>query len=124
MKPWLHLDTAAIPGGGESLRLMQAGWNLRTFDDLHVRHLKTPSARRSWRTMRLDVRNNLIVAMRYFPRHWRRQFAWDWMRRYYHITAKKNQRSAFVVGLMQGIWRCVESRRRATVGEIVFDVEL
>ena len=25
MKPWLHLDTAAIPGGRESLRLMQRG---------------------------------------------------------------------------------------------------
>jgi GT2 family glycosyltransferase len=104
-----------------SLRLMQAGWNLRTFDDLHVTHLKTPNARRSWRTMRLDVRNNFILALRYLPKQWRMRFAWDWMRRYYHIAAMKGQRSAFLIGLMQGARRCVESSKRQTIGEIVFE---
>jgi GT2 family glycosyltransferase len=104
-----------------SLRLMQAGWSLRTFDDLHVTHLKTPNARRSWRTMRLDVRNNFLIAMRYLPKKWRGQFARDWMRRYYHIAAKKNQRAAFCVGLLQGAWRFFASRRRMEIGEIVFE---
>jgi GT2 family glycosyltransferase len=104
-----------------SLRLMQAGWNLRTFDDLHITHLKTPSARSSWRTMRLDVRNNFILLMRYFPRQWRRRFAWDWMRRYYHIATMKSQRSAFCVGLLQGVRQCIVSLNRQPIGEIVFE---
>src|SRR5438105_3645348 len=42
-----------------SLRLLDAGWSVRTFDDLHVKHLKTPGARYSERGKQFDVRNNL-----------------------------------------------------------------
>jgi hypothetical protein len=100
---------------------MQAGWNLRTFDDLHVTHLKTPSARSSWRTMRLDVRNNFILLMRYFPRQWRRRFAWDWMRRYFYIATMKSQRTAFCIGFLQGVRQCIVSLNRQPIGEIVFE---
>src|SRR5438477_532540 len=41
-----------------SLRLLDGGWRVRTFADHHVAHLKTPTARASARTTRLDVRNN------------------------------------------------------------------
>src|SRR5262249_21335860 len=77
-----------------SLRLLQGGWAIRSLDDLKVEHLKTPNARRSWRTMRLDVRNNYIVAMRYMPREWVREFTFDWLRRYDEIARSKKQRSA------------------------------
>lgn len=86
-----------------SLRLLDAGWNIRSFDDLHVAHLKTPTARVRWRTMRLDVRNNLIVARRYFPKQWKWRFARDWMKRYWKIAASKGQRTAFATGLIQGL---------------------
>jgi len=94
-----------------SLRLMQAGWKLQTFDDLHVTHLKTPQARYSWRTMRLDVRNNFTVAIRYFPQQWKKQYTWDWMRRYYLIAAQRGQRLAFFTGILQGLARAMFSNR-------------
>ena len=50
-----------------SLRLMDAGWEVRGFDDMHVTHLKTPGARVSRRSTRLDVRNNLVLIGRHFP---------------------------------------------------------
>lgn len=103
-----------------SLRLLQAGWDIRTFDDLHVAHLKTPNARRRWRTMRLDARNNFLVASRYFPRKWLSQFTLDWMRRYHCIAAAKQQRSAFWVGLAQGVCQAATTPRTA-VGDGVFN---
>jgi hypothetical protein len=104
-----------------SLRLLDAGWDVQRFDDLNVTHLKTPSARRSWRTMRLDVRNNFIVAMRYLPSQWRWRFARDWMRRYWKIAASKGQRTAFVVGLLGGLNRITQPRYRRTVTPDVFE---
>lgn len=103
-----------------SLRLMDAGWTIRTFDDLHVTHLKTPSARRSWRTTRLDARNNFVIAMRYLPREWRSRFAWDWMNRYWQIAAAKGQKSAFAVGLAQGVSRTLRRRFASPVRDEVF----
>ncbi len=88
-----------------SLRLMQSGWDIRAFDDLHVMHLKTPTARRSNRTMRLDVRNNFIVANRYVPEPWRRAFRNDWLRRYWLMAKSNRQRASFVRGLVGGALR-------------------
>src|SRR5687768_8233700 len=65
-----------------SLRLLAAGYDVRTFDDLHVTHLKSPTARASERVTRFDVRNNLVLITRYFPRQWVIPFAKDWLRRY------------------------------------------
>src|SRR5207248_3299787 len=72
-----------------SLRLLDGGWSVRTFDDLHVTHLKTSQARVSERTIRLDVRNNLTLIGRHFPDQWVRPFALDWMRRYAAIAKAK-----------------------------------
>src|SRR4051812_19074754 len=51
-----------------SLRLLAAGWKIERLDDIRVTHLKTPNARIPARTTRLDVRNNLTLVTRYFPR--------------------------------------------------------
>jgi GT2 family glycosyltransferase len=104
-----------------SLRLLQAGWDIRTFDDLHVRHLKTPNARRSWRTTRLDVRNNLVVATRFFPKEWMPRFALDWMKRYRCIAAAKQQRSAFWIGLAQGAIASLRPGSRRPISPEVFE---
>jgi GT2 family glycosyltransferase len=95
-----------------SLRLLDAGWEVRTFDDLHVEHLKTPVARASNRTMRLDVRNNLILVACYFPRRWAVPFAVDWLRRYGLLASARKQRRAFVLGLLQGLIGAIRTRRR------------
>jgi GT2 family glycosyltransferase len=104
-----------------SFRLLDAGWDVRTFDDLHVTHLKTPNARRSWRTMRLDVRNNFVVATRYIPDRWATQFTLEWMRRYYRIARTKRQRTAFFAGLIQGVHRSMRTDHRRPVSDEVFD---
>ncbi|WP_428937313.1 glycosyltransferase family 2 protein [Fontivita pretiosa] len=104
-----------------SLRLLNAGWDIRRFDDLHVVHLKTPTARVSWRTMRLDVRNNYLLASRYFPAAWARLFTRDWMSRYWRIARARGQRFAFVVGWLQGRLRSWRPGHRRPVGSAVFE---
>jgi GT2 family glycosyltransferase len=104
-----------------SLRLLNAGWDVRRFDDLHVVHLKTPAARVSWRTMRLDVRNNYLLARRYFPAAWARLFARDWMNRYWRIARAKRQRPAFVVGWLEGRLRSLRPGQRQPVGHATFE---
>jgi GT2 family glycosyltransferase len=101
-----------------SLRLMQAGWTIRSFDTLHVSHQKTPTARRSNRVMRLDVRNNFVVASRYFPSPWRRTMRADWMRRYRAIASAKGQSAAYWLGLFQGFIRTMFARRRTVSAEV------
>jgi GT2 family glycosyltransferase len=104
-----------------SLRLLQGGWEIRSFDDLCVWHLKTPTARRHFRTMRLDVRNNLTVALRYLPRDWGRAFALDWTRRYWQIASSKHQRLAFLLGYAEGMIRSLRPGHRTPVSAAVFE---
>ncbi len=104
-----------------SLRLMDAGWDVRMFDDLHVTHLKTPTTRFSKRVTRLDVRNNLVLASRHFPEKWVRPFAMDWMKRYYFIAAAKGHRTAYFAGLAQGIARVILSAKRNAIADETFE---
>jgi glycosyltransferase involved in cell wall biosynthesis len=104
-----------------SLRLLDAEWNLRTFDDLHVTHLKTPAARASARTMRLDVRNNLTLIGRYFPDEWAGPFAMDWMTRYGAIAAITGRRLPYFAGLAQGIVRSIDTEKRRPVSAATFE---
>ena len=106
-----------------SLRLLDAGWDVRRFDDLHVRHLKTPAARQPTRTTRLDARNNLMLATRYLPRRWVVPFAVDWARRYWWIAAAKGRghRRATAVGLAQGLARSLRPGHRRPVGLAAFE---
>lgn len=104
-----------------SLRLLAAGWKIRHFDDLRVTHLKTPAARRAWRTMRLDVRNNFMLATRYAPAGWMLPLTSDWIRRYWKLAARAGQRSAFVVGLLQGATRSLLPGHRRPLDTRTFE---
>lgn len=104
-----------------SLRLMDAGWQIRRFDDLHVTHLKTPSARNPRRITRLDVRNNITLAMRMFPPQWAVLFAAEWTARYRAIAASKNHRLSFLAGVIQGIWRSLQLWKRTPIDEWTFE---
>jgi len=95
-----------------SLRLLAAGWNVRRFDDLQVNHLKTPTARKSARTTRLDVRNNLTLIARYFPDRWVMPFALDWTRRYAMLAAARGHRLAHWQGVTEGFTRAVRGVER------------
>ena len=104
-----------------SLRLINAGWRVRTFDDLHVMHLKTPRARIASRTMRLDVRNNLYLILRRFPRQWILPYAWDWMKRYAWIASSKSSIGPFVQGLVEGVLRSLVRPKRAAISDDAFE---
>jgi len=104
-----------------SLRLLDGGWKVRRFEDLLVHHLKTPRARISSRTMRLDVRNNLYLILRHFPRRWVLPYGWDWMRRYAWIAASKGHTGPFVHGLIEGFLRSAVRPKRRAVSEEAFE---
>jgi GT2 family glycosyltransferase len=95
-----------------SLRLLDAGWRVRGFDDLHVTHLKTPASRFPSRVARLDARNNVMLAMRYFPDSWRTRYALAWLERYRLMAIANQQRRAFWLGAAEGIARGVAGEYR------------
>lgn len=104
-----------------SLRLLDAGWSVKTFDDLHVTHLKTPQARISTRTMRLDVRNNFFLILRRFPKRWIAPYLADWMRRYWWIASSKGRQGAFLQGLIEGVLRSALWWQRDVISEEAFE---
>ena len=106
-----------------SLRLLEAGWRVRRFDDLHVRHMKTPTGRFPTRISRLDARNNMMLATRYLPRRWVVPFAVDWARRYWWIAGSKGpgHRRATAVGIAQGLARSLRPGHRRPIGLAAFE---
>jgi len=103
-----------------SLRLLNAGWRVQTFSDLHVTHLKTPTSRFPARITRLDARNNVLLAMRYFPDPWGMRFVAAWLERY-RLMAKANRTpAAFWAGAMDGILRAV-SREHQPISAEAFE---
>ena len=88
-----------------SLRLLGSGWSVRTFGDLHVTHLKTQTSRFPSRIARLDARNNVMLAMRYFPDRWRMRYAAAWLRRYQLMAGVNGNALAFYLGAAEGIAR-------------------
>jgi GT2 family glycosyltransferase len=95
-----------------SLRLLNGGWLVRPFDDLHVTHLKTPGSRYPRRVARLDARNNTLLALRYFPDVWRMRYAMEWLERYRLMAIANNRRRAFWAGAAEGMARGLCGRRR------------
>ncbi|MFQ5422986.1 MAG: glycosyltransferase family 2 protein [Phycisphaerae bacterium] len=77
-----------------SFRLINAGWGVRTFDDICVNHLKTPCARRHARPVYYDTRNNILVAARYLPDACYPAIRRDWSRRYAWMAASEHRIAA------------------------------
>lgn len=95
-----------------SFRLLGAGWNIETFADLQVDHLKTPHARKTRRTTYYDVRNNLRVIARYLPPPFRSIYQQDWLQRYRWLAQHDGHLSAFRRGVAGGRMRSLLERRR------------
>ena len=106
-----------------SLRILDAGWDVRRFEDIRVYHLKTACARQPARTTRLDVRNNLLVIARRFPRRWVRPYAVDWMRRYWWMAGEKGfrHRIAFWRGVIEGLIKSFWPGRRREISDGAFE---
>jgi GT2 family glycosyltransferase len=88
-----------------SLRLLDSGWRIRTFDDLTATHLKTPGSRFPSRIARLDARNNVLLALRYFPDPWRMRYVTAWLERYRLMARANGTSAAFWTGAIQGVLR-------------------
>ncbi len=94
-----------------AFRLVNAGWSMRLFDDLHVEHLKSPRARRRRRTTYLDTRNNLLLAARYLPDPYYTIYTQDWRQRYDWLARATGHRWAFRRGWVAGALRGRRNRR-------------
>jgi len=83
-------------------RLAGEGWNVEVFDDLHVDHRKTTTARCPSRTTYYDVRNNLRVLARYAPKGHYGPLREDCIARYASLAALHGHENSFRRGLRQG----------------------
>lgn len=104
-----------------SLRLLDDGWRVRRFDDLHVAHLKTPRARLPARTVRLDVRNNVWLVLRRFPAGVVLPYLLDWTRRYFWIARSQGATWSFFRGLAEGLLASLVRPARAPVSVAAFE---
>ena len=95
-----------------SFRLINAGWSVRTFPDLHTTHLKTPCARRSGRTVYYDTRNNLLIAARYLPQPQYRAYRDDWLQRYAWLAAGDGRLGPYLRGALAGWLLSLRDRPR------------
>ncbi len=93
-----------------SFRMIAAGYKVRTFEDLAVRHEKSKVARQSDHAARLDVRNNLLAFTRRFPSPWSRHYAREFIWRYWRLARHNHRTWAFVRGLCGGLWRVLGAR--------------
>lgn len=106
-----------------SLRLLEARWDVRRFDDMRVEHLRTPADRVTMRTTRLDVRNHLLVAARRLPRAWAVPYAVDWTRRAWWVASKRGRRHqlAAACGVVAGVVGSLAPGRRRPIGLAAFE---
>lgn len=95
-----------------SLRLLDAGWRVRPFADLHVAHLKSPLSRFPRKIARMDARNNTLLALRYFPESWRMRYALEWLERYRLMGIANGCHSAFWSGAIAGMARGLATEPR------------
>ncbi|MCZ6815748.1 MAG: glycosyltransferase [Planctomycetota bacterium] len=95
-----------------SFRLINRGWHVRTFDDLHVDHLKTIQGRRGTRPVYHDARNNFLVAARYLPGDMFRLIGRDWMQRYHWLAADEGRLGPHVRGSLAGRLLAFHDRAR------------
>ena len=96
-----------------SFRLINAGYEVRTFDDLFVTHLKSSCNRDTGRTTYYDIRNNLILAARHLPSPWYERYRKDWLLRYEWLAERNDNEEQFHHGANIGRWLARRERRRA-----------
>lgn len=73
--------------------------------DLPATHRKSPLARSAARTLRLDARNNAIVARRWLPEPWGAIYGADWRDRYRALARMAGHRWSAPAGRLQALAR-------------------
>jgi GT2 family glycosyltransferase len=94
-----------------SFRLIQSGWQVETFGDLAVDHLKTPRSRVGSRTTYYDTRNNLILVDRYLPEPYDAIYRREWSDRYRWLANISQHRGAYWRGRFAAALRGRGDRR-------------
>jgi GT2 family glycosyltransferase len=107
LDPWFFMQAEEYD---LTFRLAAAGWKVAMFDDLHVEHLKTPTARRSERTTYYDTRNNLVVVARWLPEPLESFYFDDHVQRYRWLAEACGHEGAFECGLWAGLLRRSQER--------------
>lgn len=113
-----------------SFRLWQAGYAVERFENLVFRHDKHTPGRSSALAVRMDLRNNLILADRYIPDEYLAEYRADWTQRYEAIGKSADQATAVRRALWEYRWwrmRRGEAERRPldfATFEVVFEQEL
>ncbi|MCG3138128.1 MAG: hypothetical protein HJJLKODD_01988 [Phycisphaerae bacterium] len=87
-----------------SFRLVAAGYEVRNFTDLKVRHEKTATTRSSDRRLFYDVRNNETLALTYLPEPWLTWYRQDWQQRYRWLAEDEQLLASYRTGRRAG-WR-------------------
>lgn len=98
-----------------AFRMVNAGWLVEVFDDLHVLHRKSDEARRTDRTCFLDTRNNLRLVARHLPQPYVRIYRHDWLERYQWLAENDGLQVAFRRGVRAGR-SMAESERQGYTG--------
>ncbi len=114
-----------------SFRLIQAGYDVRTFDNLVVMHSKSPAARSGRQKVFYDARNNLALAATYLPAPWHREYLRDWRQRYGWLArladADREFQDGCVLGLARGYyrrWTRPQLRLRDETTRHIFGIDL
>ena len=113
-----------------SFRLWQAGYAIERFEDLVFYHDKHPGGRPSALTVRMDIRNNLILADRYLPEPERAEYQADWIQRYTAIGQHLGEERALRRGIWEARWHHVRHAIQqhapfdTATFEVVFEQEL
>jgi len=102
-----------------SFRILDAGYAIRRFADMPLRHLKSPGARIAQRTTGLDVRNNLYLLAKYVPAPLCFALAGDWLARYWMMAQGRDaaakgraHQQAFIRGAAAGLAHWSAQRQR------------
>jgi GT2 family glycosyltransferase len=96
-----------------SFRIWSAGSRIERFEDLIFSRQSPPIIAPSDLARRMALRNNLILCERYLPRHLRRTYRADWLRRYTLLARHSINDAAANAAVKQSrVW----ARREAQVG--------
>ena len=109
-----------------SFRLWQAGWSVDRFEDVVYRHDKFAGGRSASLAFKMDLRNNLILAERFFPPRYRRAYRKDYLQRYGAFARHHGHTAALAEAIAEARqWAAHERRQgRQTLSPAVLETLL
>jgi len=112
-----------------SFRIWEAGYAIERFEDVAFRHDKHVGGRSSELTLRMDLRNNAILAERYLAGELRKAYRADWLQRYHAIAASNGMAGVARKAALEARWwamrEAIGGRRtlRPATVEMIFGLQ-